>query len=122
MLTMLCVATAWPQLMAQELEKATMSFKMVAIRSVGEWQGAMTESVLYCRRPLLQELKPQQLRASMLKVTARTIMTKRRDECLESGQTLKSLPRESGKRTTIAHGADIAREDDEPHDLIGKVR
>ena len=126
MLTTLYVVTAWLQLMAQELEKATTSFKMVAIRSVGGWQVETTASVLYCHRPLLQELKPQQLRASMLKVTARTIVTKRRDEYLEAGLTLKSPPRESGKNTTspitpIAHGADIAREAEEPRDLIGKV-
>ena len=125
MLTMLCVVTAWLQLMAQELEKATTSFKMVVIRSVGGWQVEMTASVLYCHRPLLQELKPQQLRASMLKVTARTIVTKRRDEYFESGVTLRSQSRESGKNATspitpIAHGADIAREDGEPRDLIGR--
>ena len=85
----------------------------------------MTASVLYCHRPLLQELKPQQLRASMLKVTARTIVSKRRDEYFESGLTLRSPSRKSGKSTTspitpIALGADIAREDEEPHDLIGK--
>ena len=85
----------------------------------------ITASVLDCHRPFLQELKPQQLRASMLTATARTIVTKRREEYLESGQTLKSPPRTSCKNTTspitpIAHGADLAREIKEPHDLIGK--
>ena len=84
MLTMLYVEKAGLQLMAQESEKAMTSFKMMVIRSVGDWQEETTASVLYCHRQQLQELKPRRLRASTLKATARRIATKRRDEYLES--------------------------------------
>ena len=118
---MLCTATAWLRLTVQRRQMATVIFKTEATQSVAGWRVKATADVPSCHRALRLERKYHRLPASTLQEMARTIVTKRRDEYLESGLTLRSLPPASGRSTTshithIAHGADIAEEAEAPHD------
>ena len=62
-----------------------------------------TADVPFCHHPSRQERKYHQLPASTLLEMARTNVTKRRDEYLESGQVQKSLPRACPYRSWCRH-------------------
>ena len=122
MLMVLCMAVARLRLTVMKRQVTTVSSKMGATRNVVDWRVVTAAYVLHCHLLLRPERRYRQLPASPRQETARKIATKRRDEHLESGLIPRSLPRESGKSTTlhiihIVHGADIAEEAEVLRDL-----
>ena len=119
MLMVLCMAVARLRLRVMKRQVTTVSSKIGATRNVVDWKVVTTVYVHHCHLLLRPERRYHQLPASPHQETARKIATKRMDEHRESGLIPRSLPRESGKSTTlrithIAHGAVIAEEAEVP--------